>query len=124
VDLANGDAYTARFVATGVGVLSTPAMPRYEGLDQFEGDAFHTYWWPKEPVPLEGRKVGVIGTGATGIQVIAEIAGRVAELFVFQRRPNWSTPLNNSPISEEEMADIRARYDEIFANPLRPRRKK
>jgi cation diffusion facilitator CzcD-associated flavoprotein CzcO len=57
-----------------------------------------------------------MGTGATGIQIIAEIADKVGELFVFQRRPNWSTPLHNSPISEAEMAHIRARYDEIFAN--------
>ena len=55
------------------------------------------------------------GAGATAIQIIPEIAGKVAELTVFQRRPNWSAPLNNSPISNAEMADIRARYDEIFA---------
>ncbi len=74
------------------------------------------FWWPKEPVPLQGRRVGVVGTGATGIQVISEIADKVGDLTVFQRRPNWSTPLNNSPISSQEMATIRARYDEIFAN--------
>ncbi len=116
LDLATGEVYTARFVITGIGVLSAPTLPRYEGMEEFEGDAFHTYWWPKEPVPLAGRRVGVLGTGATGIQVIAEIADEVGELFVFQRRPNWSTPLGNSPISEEEMADIRSRYDEIFAS--------
>ena len=116
LQLQNGDTYTARFVITGIGVLSVPTPPRIKGMDDFEGDSFHTYWWPKEPVPLEGRRVGVIGTGATGIQVIAEIADKVGELTVFQRRPNWSTPLNNSPISEEEMAEIRSRYDEIFAN--------
>jgi cation diffusion facilitator CzcD-associated flavoprotein CzcO len=115
LDLESGDTYTARFVITGIGVLSAPTMPRYEGLSSFEGDAFHTYRWPKKSVPLAGRRVGVMGTGATGIQVIAEIADKVGELFVFQRRPNWSTPLNNSPISEAEMADIRSRYDEIFA---------
>jgi cation diffusion facilitator CzcD-associated flavoprotein CzcO len=114
--LRGGETRTARFVVTSVGVLSAPTLPRYEGMDEFEGDAFHTYWWPKEPVPLEGRRVGVIGTGATGIQVIAEICDEVSELTVFQRRPNWSTPLNNSSISEEEMGGIRARYDEIFAN--------
>jgi cation diffusion facilitator CzcD-associated flavoprotein CzcO len=64
----------------------------------------------------EGRRVGVIGTGATGIQVISDIADKVGELTVFQRRPNWSTPLNNGPISEQEMESIRGRYDEIFAN--------
>ncbi|OWY60537.1 cyclohexanone monooxygenase, partial [cyanobacterium TDX16] len=63
--------------------------------------------------------VAVIGTGATGIQMIAEIADKVGELTVFQRRPNWSAPLNNGPISEAEMADIRARYDEIFATCAR-----
>ncbi|MCL4146123.1 UNVERIFIED_CONTAM: hypothetical protein GTU68_044124, partial [Idotea baltica] len=80
------------------------------------GESFHTYWWPKEPVQLEGRRVGIVGTGATGIQIIAEIADKVGDLTVFQRRPNWSTPLNNRPISEEEMESIRSRYDEIFAN--------
>jgi cation diffusion facilitator CzcD-associated flavoprotein CzcO len=114
--LGTGEAVTARFVISCVGVLSTPTLPNYPGMDDFEGDAFHTYWWPKEPVPLEGRKVGVVGTGATGIQVIAEIADKVGELTVFQRRPNWSSPLNNSPISEAEMDEIRARYDEIFEN--------
>ena len=112
--LESGETVTARFVISCIGVLSIPTLPRYEGIDDFEGDAFHTYWWPKEPVSLDGRRAGVIGTGATGIQVIAEIADKVGELSVFQRRPNWSTPLNNAPISVAEMAAIRARYDEIF----------
>lgn len=116
VQLEQGDTYTARFVITGIGVLSVPTLPRYPGMDKFEGDAFHTYWWPAETVPLQGRRVGVVGTGATGIQVISDIADKVGDLTVFQRRPNWSTPLNNSPISLQEMAEIRARYDEIFAN--------
>src|SRR4029077_19325618 len=90
-------------------------MPRLEGLDSFKGLSFHTYYWPHEPVDLAGKRVAVIGTGATGIQLIGEIADKVADLTVFQRRPNWSAPLNNSAISEEEMADIRSRYDEIFA---------
>lgn len=114
--LQDGTSLTARFVITSLGPLSIPTLPRYEGMDDFTGESFHTYHWPKEPVPLEGRRVGVIGTGATGIQVIAEIADKVGELSVFQRRPNWSTPLNNSIITEEEMAEIRSRYDEIFAN--------
>jgi cation diffusion facilitator CzcD-associated flavoprotein CzcO len=116
LELESGERLSARFVVTGIGVLSVPTPPRYPGMDRFKGEAFHTFWWPKEPVPLAGRRVGVIGTGATGIQVIAEIADKVGELSVFQRRPNWSTPLNNSPISEREMAEIRQRYDEIFAN--------
>lgn len=116
LDLENGDQYTARHVITGVGPLSIPTPPRYPGMNDFTGESFHTYHWPKDPVPLEGRRVGVIGTGATGIQVIAAIADQVGELTVFQRRPNWSTPLNNAPISEAEMDEIRSRYDEIFEN--------
>jgi len=116
LEFESGDTCMTRFVVTGIGVLSIPTLPSYPGMDDFQGEAFHTFWWPKEPVPLAGRRVGVIGTGATGIQVIAEIADKVGELMVFQRRPNWSTPLNNSPISDAEMTSIRARYDEIFAN--------
>ena len=116
LDTATGDTVTARFVITSLGPLSIPTLPSYPGMEEFQGESFHTFHWPAEPVPLEGRKVGVIGTGATGIQVIAEIADKVGELKVFQRRPNWSTPLNNAPISDEEMAEIRARYDEIFDN--------
>ena len=115
LDVANGDRFAARFVITGLGPLSIPTLPRYEGMDDFEGDSWHTFHWPNEPVALADRRVGVIGTGATGIQVISDIAGDVGELTVFQRRPNWSTPLNNAPISEQEMDEIRSRYDEIFA---------
>lgn len=116
LELTNGQTWTARFVITSLGPLSMPTLPSYEGMDEFSGESFHTYWWPKEPVELAGKKVGIIGTGATGIQVIAEIADKVGELTVFQRRPNWSSPLNNAPISDDDMAKIRARYPEIFAN--------
>ena len=115
LELRSGGEYRARFVVSAFGPLSEPTLPDFEGMDSFEGASFHTYWWPKEPLPLTGKRVGIVGTGATGIQVIAEIADKVGELTVFQRRPNWSSPLNNSPISEDEMADIRSRYDEIFA---------
>lgn len=114
LQLEQGDTYTARFVITGIGVLSVPTPPQYPGMETFKGESFHTYWWPQEPVELRGKRVGVIGTGATAIQVIGEIASQVKELVVFQRRPNWSAPLNNSPISAEEMDEIRGRYDEIF----------
>jgi len=113
--LENGESIRSRFVITGVGVLSVPTLPRIKGIDTFTGEAFHTYWWPQEPVSLANKRVGIIGTGATGIQIIAEIADKVGELTVFQRRPNWSVPLKNSLISDEEMSDIRSRYDEIFA---------
>ena len=113
--IGDGRALTCRFVIMAVGLLSVPTLPRLEGMDTFKGRSFHTFHWPHEPVDLAGKKVAVIGTGATGIQVIGEIADKVGELTVFQRRPNWSAPLNNAPISAGGMAAIRARYDEIFA---------
>lgn len=111
----SGDQVAAGIVICAVGPLSVPTPPRIEGMDDFKGEAYHTYYWPKEAVELQGRRVGVIGTGATGIQVIGAIADQVGELKVFQRRPNWTAPLNNSAISDAEMAEIRARYDDIFA---------
>jgi len=113
--LADGRRYTCRFLLTAIGVLSAPTTPHLEGMDSFEGLSFHTYNWPHEQVDLAGKRVAVIGTGATGVQVISAIADSVAELTVFQRRPNWCAPLHNSKISDEEMAEIKASYDQIFA---------
>ncbi len=112
--ISDGRELTCRFVVLGIGLLSIPTLPRLPGMDRFKGRSFHTHYWPHEPVELAGKKVAVIGTGATGVQVIGEIADKVGELTVFQRRPNWNAPLNNSTISQQEMADIRSRYDEIF----------
>ena len=117
--LEDGRELSSRIVITALGLLSIPTPPRIEGMDSFEGQSFHTFDWPQEPVELAGKRVAVIGTGATGIQVIGEIADKVGDLTVFQRRPNWSAPLHNGPISDEEMADIRTRYEEIFATCAR-----
>ena len=114
VTLDSGRRFSCRFLITAIGMLSAATLPRIEGVERFKGQAFHTYYWPHEPVELEGKRVAVIGTGATGVQVIGEIADKVGDLTVYQRRPNWCAPLNNSPISEEEMAQIKAHYDEIF----------
>jgi cation diffusion facilitator CzcD-associated flavoprotein CzcO len=119
VRVDDGRELTCRFLIPCLGLLSAPTAPRLEGMEDFQGQSFHTYHWPHEPVELEGKRVAVIGTGATGVQVIGEIADKVGELTVFQRRPNWCAPLNNGPISPEEMEDIRSRYDEIFEQCLR-----
>jgi cation diffusion facilitator CzcD-associated flavoprotein CzcO len=112
--LHDGREITAHFVLTAVGVLSVPTKPRFEGMESFRGESFHPFDWP-DAVDLAGKRVAVIGTGATAIQLIPEVAKEAADLVVFQRRPNWAAPLNNAPISEEEMAEIKGRYDEIFA---------
>ncbi|WP_197420026.1 NAD(P)/FAD-dependent oxidoreductase [Mycobacterium sp. NAZ190054] len=117
--LADGAHLSCRFLITAIGLLSAPTLPRYKGLDSFEGVSLHTYNWPAEGIDLAGKRVGVIGTGATGVQVISAIAPVVAHLTVFQRRPNWCAPLHNSPISSEEMAYTKTRYDDIFARCAR-----
>ena len=114
ITLEDGRKITTHFVVTAVGVLSIPTMPKIEGTETFKGISFHPFHWPHDPPDLTGKRVGVVGTGATAIQFIPEIAKVAGELKVFQRRPNWAAPLNNSEISEQEMDDIRARYDEIF----------
>jgi cation diffusion facilitator CzcD-associated flavoprotein CzcO len=115
VELEDGTRFAGRFLITAIGALSSPTMPSFPGMDDFQGQSFHTGLWPKEPVDFAGKRVAVIGTGASGVQTIQEVAKTAAQLTVFQRTPNWCAPLHNGPISREEMAEIRTRYDEIFA---------
>jgi len=103
-----------RFLITAIGALSAPTMPRFEGMEDYKGPSFHTGLWPKEPVDFTGKRVAVIGTGASGVQTIQEVAKVAEHLTVFQRRPNWCTPLNNGPIDQSEMETIRAGYPELF----------
>jgi len=114
VTLDNGRRYRARFLVTAIGPLSAPTMPRIEGVDSFTGASFHTARWPYEPVRFEGKRVAVIGTGATGVQTIQEVAKTVGHLTVFQRTPNWCAPLHNSKIDAAAMAKIRAGYPHMF----------
>jgi len=114
IQLQNSNTYTSRFLITGVGLLSEPTLPNIEGIESFTGDSFHTSRWPHTPVNFSGKRVAVIGTGASGVQVIQEICKDVGRLTVFQRRPNWCAPLHNANIGQDEMKDIRSRYNEIF----------
>jgi cation diffusion facilitator CzcD-associated flavoprotein CzcO len=114
VTLEDGSRHTARFLITAIGPLSAPTLPRIEGIGTFRGEAYHTANWPHEPVRFEGKRVAVIGTGATGVQTIQEVAKTAGHLTVFQRTPNWCAPLHNRPITEEEQRAIKAGYPEIF----------
>jgi cation diffusion facilitator CzcD-associated flavoprotein CzcO len=105
----------ARFLVSAMGPLSAYTMPNIPGVDSFQGEAYHTARWPHEPVTFEGKRVAVIGTGATGVQAITEIARTARTLTVFQRTPNFCAPLRNAPITPEEQARIKAGYPEIFA---------
>jgi len=115
VTLEDGRRYSTRFLITAVGVLSAATMPTIPGVATFQGQSCHTHYWPKEPVRFEGKRVAVIGTGATGVQTITEVAKTAGHLTVFQRTPQWCAPLHNAKIGKEEMSRIRANYAEIFA---------
>jgi cation diffusion facilitator CzcD-associated flavoprotein CzcO len=115
IALEDGRHYSTRFLVAAIGILSAPTMPNIPGIDTFKGVSCHTHRWPKDGVDFIGKRVGIIGTGATAVQTIQEIAKTVGHLTVFQRTPNWCAPLHNAKISKEEMRDIRARFDEIFA---------
>ncbi|MBT4485913.1 MAG: NAD(P)/FAD-dependent oxidoreductase [Rhodospirillaceae bacterium] len=113
--LEDGTTTRSRFLITAVGPLSTPAMPAIPGIEDFRGESYHTGTWPHEDVGFAGKRVAVIGTGATGVQTIQEVAKTVGQLTVFQRSPNYCAPLHNSPIDDDTQAKIKASYDEIFA---------
>ena len=115
VILEDGRRYTTRLLITAIGVLSAATMPTIPGVATFQGQSCHTHDWPKEPVRFEGKRVAVIGTGATGVQTITEVAKTAGHLTVFQRTPQWCAPLHNAKISKEEMNRIRADYPKIFA---------
>jgi len=115
VTLGDGSEFSTRFLVTAIGPLSTPTLPVIEGRDSFKGQSFHTARWPKEPVDFTGKRVAVIGTGATGVQTIQTIASQVGSLTVFQRTPNWCAPLHNGKIDAETQTKIKAGYGEMFA---------
>ncbi|MFT5447134.1 MAG: cation diffusion facilitator CzcD-associated flavoprotein CzcO [Gammaproteobacteria bacterium] len=110
-----GDQVRAPFMITALGPLSAFTLPNIPGRDSYQGEAFHTARWPHEPVDFCGKRVGIIGTGATAIQTIPAIASDVAHLTVFQRTPNWAAPLHNARITDEEQRRIKASFDEIYA---------
>ncbi len=115
VTLESGQQARSRFLITAIGILSAYTLPAIPGRDSFKGPAYHPARWPHTPVDFTGKRVGVIGTGATAIQAIPEIAKQAAQLTVFQRRPNWAAPLHNAKIDKQEMEAIKTRYEEIYA---------
>ena len=111
VTTGDGRAWRARFLITATGVLSQPYVPDVPGRDAFRGLQLHTGLWPREPVDLAGKRVAVVGTGSSGVQIVPVIAPEVASLTVYQRSANWCTPLNNAPITPDEQAQLRAEFD-------------
>jgi len=105
-----GDRLRAPFCVMATGCLSAPLEPDFADRDAFSGELYYTNRWPHEPVDFTGKRVGVIGTGSSGIQAIPEIAKTAGSLSVFQRTPNFSFPARNEPLSDEEQGAVKADY--------------
>ncbi len=109
---ATGQTYAAQFLVCATGCLSAVNRPDIRGADEFAGEVYFTAAWPREDPDLRGKRVGVIGTGSSGIQAVPIIAGQADQLVVFQRSANYSVPMPNRPWSPEEQRQIREQYPE------------
>ena len=114
LEIEDGHRARGQFLITAVGLLSAHYVPDFEGIHDFKGPWFHTGRWPKEGIDLAGKRVGVVGTGATAVQLITEIARDVGHLTVFQRTANYCAPLRNRFIDDNEQQMIKADFPEIF----------
>jgi len=114
VETENGHRARARFVLCATGLLSAHQFPPYPGVHDFKGQSLHSARWPKEGIDFTGKRVGIIGSGPTAVQIIQTIAADVGQLTVFQRTANWCTPLRNGPIDAATQADLKANAGEIF----------
>jgi cation diffusion facilitator CzcD-associated flavoprotein CzcO len=106
VTLADGSTDEADVVVAATGVLHHPKLPDIEGLESFAGAAFHSARW-RHDVPIAGKRVGIVGTGSSAVQIVTAVAGDVAELVLFQRTPQWIMPVQNPAFTEDERARFR-----------------
>ena len=116
VQTDDGRIYVSRFCVMATGNLSLPRVPDFKGLANFKGRWFHTGQWPHEKVDFTGRRVGVIGTGSSGIQAIPIIAKQASQLYVFQRTANFSLPAQNHPIEAEALRELKKGYAQLRAD--------
>jgi len=115
IETDRGDRLTARWCVMATGCLSVPNLPRLPGQERFGGEIHHTGRWPHEPVDFAGKRVGVIGTGSSGIQSIPRIADEAAEVTVFQRTANFSLPARNGPLSDAEIDAFNTAFADYIA---------
>lgn len=113
VQTSTGANFSTRYLITSLGLLSKQNFPDIPGIDDFEGEKYHTGAWPAG-VQLDGKRVGVIGNGSTGVQVITDIAKRVKHLISFQRNPQFSVPSGQGPVAKEYRDRINANYQQIW----------
>lgn len=110
VTTEGGDVYEATYCIMATGPLSVPKDPEIPGLASYRGKLLRAARWPHEPVSFEGQRVGVIGTGSTGIQIVQEVGKEAGELFVFQRTPSFTMPMRNETLTPDYVAEVKRHY--------------
>ena len=128
VETDRGDRYRCRYLVSAGGILSVPIQPAFDGLDTFEGDWYMTSRWPAGGVDVAGRRVAIVGSGATAVQVLPIVAKTAGHVTLLQRTPNYVIPARNRPLEEDEREALKSGYEEIwrevqnqvFALPIAP----
>ena len=110
IETGEGESVSTQFLVCAVGTLSSANKPSIPGIDDFAGECYHTGRWPSEKVEFSGKRVGVIGTGSSGIQSIPVIAKEAAHLSVFQRTPQYSIPAGNRPVDKQEQKEVQENW--------------
>jgi cation diffusion facilitator CzcD-associated flavoprotein CzcO len=110
VQTNRGESYEATYCVMATGPLSVPKDPEVPGIDSYTGQLLRAARWPHEPVEFAGKRVGVIGTGSTGIQIVQEVGKHAGELYVYQRTPSFTMPMRNEPLEPEYVAEIKRHY--------------
>lgn len=113
IETDKGESISAQFLICATGALFVANMPDYPGINDFSGECYHTGRWPHEPVSFKGKRVGVIGTGSSGIQSIPEIAQEADHVTVFQRTPQYALPARNRPLTTEELNESRDNWSDL-----------
>jgi cyclohexanone monooxygenase len=119
IETSDGARTTATYCIMALGCLSSPNLPTFEGIETFEGERYHTGYWPHEEVDFTGKRVAVIGTGSSAVQSVPIIAGQAKHLYVFQRTPNYAIPAHNAPLADEYRKAVKADYPAMRARARR-----
>jgi cyclohexanone monooxygenase len=115
ITTADGDHYTCKYFVSAMGMISEPVIPNIKGMDTFKGPCFHSARWPEEGLDYAGKRVGIIGAGATTVQMLPVMAETAASVTVFQRTPNFIMPAVQRTMTPEWEKEIKEHYDEIIA---------
>jgi cyclohexanone monooxygenase len=119
IETDTGERFAAKFLITGLGILSAPNKPPFPGEENFKGQVLHTANWPREPIDFTGKRVGVIGNGSTGVQIVSELAAKVDHLTLFQRTPQYSVPAQNHPLDPKFLDEIADNLQPYFDRVLK-----